>query len=219
MTAAAKWTRIGWRAAIGALLSALAACPVGATEQIDAAPLVEALLAQLAGAAGLRAEFLQINKWTVIDAADSARGTLVIAPPQRFLLEYREPAGHRVGCDGQFVWTYIPEERQVMRAAVTETTGWGDFFLRGLEESVDSLATLQEEGGRRCACFMLGARPQWGVRSLELKIDLATGDLVYCAYQDEEGNRIHFELRQVEFPIAFRDSLFHFTVPQGFELL
>ncbi len=194
--------------------------PVRAMEQLPAAPLVEELLARFARSAGMRAEFLQINRWVVLEEPDSARGLLTVSPPHRFRLEYTEPAGHRMGCDGRYVWTYIPEERQVLRAAWRETTGWGDFFLQSLKEGADSLVTVREvPGGRRVAFLKLGPRPEWGLRELEMEIDLATGNPRAYGYIDEEGNRVRFEFLTVSFPKSLDDELFHFTVPESYELL
>jgi len=192
----------------------------GGDEPVPAAPMVEAFLGQLADAAGMQAHFTQINRWAVVDEADTSRGVLTVVPPQRFRLEYAHPRGHRVGCDGQFVWTFVPEERQVLRAGVAATTGWGDFFLRAFYEGADSLVTIATRpDGRRAARITLGPRPELGVRSMEVALDADRAVPLAYAYVDEEGNRFQFDFQSVAFPAALPDTLFHFVVPPGYELV
>jgi outer membrane lipoprotein-sorting protein len=182
--------------------------------------MVEMFLERMSSAAGLRAQFTQINRWAVLDEADSASGVLTLVPPQRFRLEYANPPGHRVGCDGQHVWTFVPEERQVLRAAVSATTGWGDFFLRAFYEGADSLVTVAaRRDGHRAARLILGPRPEWGVQSMEVTLDADRGVPLAYAYVDEEGNRYQFSFEEVSFPADLPDTLFHFVVPRGYELV
>jgi outer membrane lipoprotein-sorting protein len=189
-------------------------------DRVAAAPIVETFLHRLAPAAGMRAHFTQVNLWAAIGEADTARGQLTLAPPHRFRLEYEHPRGHRVGCCGTHVWTYIPEERQVLRAALAATTGWGDFFLRALVEGADSLATLATVAGvRRAARIELGPRPEWGVQEMQVVLDADRGEPLAYLYVDEEGNRYRFEFRRVEFPAMLPDTLFAFGVPPGYELV
>lgn len=202
---------------IAALLTAAGAA---AAEQAPAAPMVEQFLRRLSAAAGMRARFTQINHWAVIEEADTSRGVLTVAPPERFRLEYEVPRGHRVGCDGRHVWTYVPEERQVLRARVAATTGWGDFFLRAFYEGADSLVAITTgPGGRRVASLTLGPRPEWGVRAMEIALDADRCVPLAYGYTDEEGNRYRFDFEGVEFPVTLEEGLLQFTVPPGYELV
>ena len=191
-----------------------------APERVSVASLVDRVLTRLAAAEGLRAEFLQVNHWVVMEEADSARGVLNLAPPHLFRLEYTQPKGHLVGCDGRYVWTYVPEEHQVLRARWTATTGWGDFFIQGLKEGADSLATVSTEpGGRRVARVVLGPHIEWGMLDLIISFDLASDLPVGYAYHDEEGNHVQFIFAQIAFPERMDDELFQFAPPEGYELL
>lgn len=191
-----------------------------AQEERPAGPLVNALLQRLTLAAGMQAEFMQVNQWLIMDEPDSAWGTLTLAPPHRFRLAYTRPAGHLIGCDGEYVWTVIPEERQVLRAAWTETTDWGSFFVRTLTQAADSAATIL--GGpdeTRIAQLRLGARPEWGVADIAIEIDLASGLPTAYGYTDQEGNRSRFHFLEVGFPENLPADRLQFSVPDGYELI
>ena len=210
-------------AAIGFAMTAGVPVPRGedaAPERMRAAPLIEELFRRYRSSAAFEAEFVQVNEWIVFGEADTAFGRMTLADEHRFDLTYTLPAGHRVGCDGYRVWTFVPEEKQVLRAVWGHTTGWGDQFWEGLRQGADSLAVLHRtETGRELARIHLGARPGWGLRSLTMEIDLADGLPAGYAYLDEEGNRVSFTFLDVQFPSALPEDRFRYTIPDGYELL
>jgi outer membrane lipoprotein-sorting protein len=200
---------------LGLALRANAEDPV-ATGQL----LVDQLQHRLALASGINAEFEQVNYWVVMDEADSARGELTLAPPHRFRLEYSDPAGHLVGCDGTYIWTYMPEEKQVLRSALFHTTGWGDFFLDGLAGKIDSSAVfVGGPAGQRRVRIDLGPHPQWNLKRLFIEIDIGSGDPAAYSYLDDEGNQTRFEFLSFHYPPVAFDRDFQFTVPEGYERL
>jgi len=184
-----------------------------------ARPLLERVRSQLAGRAGLRADFDQVSEWAALGEADTSRGTLAIATDGRFRLEYQQPRGHRIGCDGARVWTFVPEERQVIRARVRETTGWSGLFLEGLDDPIDSLVVPAiEPGWGPVARIALRPRPEWDLSELEVEVAVDAGLPVGYGYTDRDGNRIHFRFREARLVASFPDTLFRFRVPPGYEL-
>lgn len=182
--------------------------------------LIDRLQERLATADGLSARFEQINYWVVMDEADTARGSLLLAPPHRFRLDYAKPQGHLIGSDGTFIWTYLPDEKQVLRSALHHTTNWGEFFLEGLSARIDSSAvyTTGPTGDQRIR-IDLGKHPEWGLSRLFIEIDTASEDPAAYYYVDEEGNTTRFEFLAINYPPAFSDREFQFAVPEGYELL
>lgn len=188
-------------------------------QRVAVAPLVEELLSTLRSHAVMTAEFVQHNRWLAFAESDTARGCLTLVPPDRFRLEYVRPPGHLVGSDGRYVWTVVPEERQVLRAPLAQTTGWGELFYRGLDAPRDSLAPVHVDAQwGRVAAIALQPQPEWGLRELDVRVQVATGRLVGYAYTDEEGNRTTFRFEQVAFGGEVDSSVFRFSVPEGYEL-
>jgi outer membrane lipoprotein-sorting protein len=206
------------RLATGAAL--VCACAAAhAAETLPARPLLERVRSRMAGEAGLVASFLQVSEWAALGETDTSRGTLTVAPGGQFRLEYTQPAGQRIGSDGAFVWTYVPEERQLLRARVKQTTGWGGFFLESLAEPADSLAEVTRgPGGVATAHVALAPRADWGLAALFVEIDVARGMPTGYGYTDEEGNRVRFRFAAARFADAIPDTLFRFTLPAGYEL-
>lgn len=174
---------------------------------------------QLAGRAGLRADFDQVSVWAALGEADSSQGTLAVATDGRFRLDYTRPPGHRIGSDGGRVWTFVPEERQVIRARVRQTTGWGGLFLESLGDPLDSLVVpALVAGWGPVARIALRPQPEWDLAELHVEVAVDPGLPVGYGYTDREGNRIQFRFRAARLVAAFPDTLFRFRVPAGYEL-
>jgi outer membrane lipoprotein-sorting protein len=205
--------------AVAAGLAALLAAAAPPEPTTPARPVLAQARAHLRDRAGLRAEFRQVSEWAALGEADTSRGILTVAPSGRFLLDYAVPRGHRIGSDGARVWTYVPEERQVLRARVKQTTGWSGLFFESLAAAADSLAvvTATPDWGR-VARVALVPRPEWGLAALHAVISLDSGLPVGYGYTDEEGNRIGFRFTSVRLLDALPDTLFRFSVPPGYAL-
>ncbi|MBD3235612.1 MAG: hypothetical protein GF330_02785 [Candidatus Eisenbacteria bacterium] len=188
-------------------------------EETAVAPLVHRLLEDLRAHAGLTADFVQYNHWLAFAETDTSRGRLTLAPPDRFRLDYRQPPGHRIGSDGRYVWTIVPEQKQVLRAPRAETTGWDALFYEGLAAPRDSLALVREDPQwGRVASITLAPQPEWGLRALAVDLAVPSARPVGYAYTDEEGNRTRFRFTDLRYASAFDSTLFHFSVPEGYEL-
>jgi outer membrane lipoprotein-sorting protein len=57
------------------------------------------------------------------------------------------------------------------------------------------------------------------VLSMDVALDADRGVPLSYAYTDEEGNRYQFDFETVQFPAVLPDTLFHFAVPSGYELV
>jgi outer membrane lipoprotein-sorting protein len=184
-----------------------------------ARPLLERVRSQLAGRAGLRAEFDQVSEWAALGETDTSRGTLAITTSGLFRLDYQQPPGQRIGCDGARVWTFVPEERQVIRARVGQTTGWSGLFLESLGDPLDSLVVPAiEPGWGPVARIALRPRSDWDLAELHVEVAVDPGLPVGYGYTDREGNRIRFRFRAAHLVASFPDTLFRFRVPPGYEL-
>ncbi|MFH1144458.1 MAG: outer membrane lipoprotein carrier protein LolA [Candidatus Eisenbacteria bacterium] len=190
-----------------------------AGETQASAPLLARLRAQFSERQAFRSPFVQTSHWAAFDEADTSSGSLIVAPPDRFRLEYLEPAGHLIGSDGRFVWTFLPEDRQVLRAHIEETTNWGGFFYEALEEAADSLALFRADAEHgTVARIALRSRPEWGVNDLYVEVSPREALPVGYGYADEEGNRFRFSFHEPQFLPAVDEDLFRFRTPEGYEL-
>ncbi|MBU1700522.1 MAG: outer membrane lipoprotein carrier protein LolA [Candidatus Eisenbacteria bacterium] len=168
----------------------------------------------------LEVPFTQINRWTGWgdEAPDTARGVLYLERPCCFRLEYDEPAGHAIVCDGESLWTYVPELEQVIRTPVPEEgIGAGDLFLWLLRSAhPDSFAVLVDP-----PVYRLGVEPpaEIGWRELEILIDINDGSIAGYYYEDLQENRTAFQFAVFKtVPRGGREA-FRFISPPGVEVV
>lgn len=172
------------------------------------------------GLPSLQAPFIQINNWVgwSDDEPDTARGVLHLQRPCCFRLQYEDPPGHEVTCDGETLWTYVPDLEQVIRTPVPEEgVGAGDLFLWLIRSAgPDSLAHPVDP-----PIFRLGVDPpeDIGWEWLEILVDVEDGSVRGYAYEDLQRNRTSFSFLGFT-PVARRGSdSFRFEPPPGVEVV
>jgi outer membrane lipoprotein-sorting protein len=188
-------------------------------DSIESGPLVSAVLQSFRSHAGFEAEFTQLSEWIAFGESDTSSGKLIIAPPTRFLIDYSRPPGQRIGSDGHHVWTYIPEERQVLRAEMDATASWLDPLILGLESPAEArVPVARDSHWGRVATIPLSVRPEWSVVDVYARVAIDSRLPVGYGYTDAEGNRIRFDFLTARFVSSIDPARFEFAVPPGYEL-
>jgi outer membrane lipoprotein carrier protein len=102
----------------------------------------------------LRAEFQQTITNPMLGAPEESRGTLYLAPPDRFAMLFSEPVGDRIVVDGTWLWAYTPSSvpGQVIRqpvptAGATTPNLFGQFVDRPLERYTASYGGAAQVAG------------------------------------------------------------------------
>ncbi len=160
-----------------------------------------------------QASFQQVTRWFAIGEVDSTSGRLWIGPDGLFRLAYE--SGETYGCDGVFVYSILPAERQAIRATADAATNWASIFKESLKAArvlSDSIA-----GGERLT-LSAGAIPELGVDSAWAVMDPILGRPVAYGHLDAEGNVFEFRFLASGFAPLPTDSLFRFEIPEGYEL-
>lgn len=128
-------------AACGAETGAAAPAP-GATGDLPAAtapPTAQAtsLLRQVAQSVSaldtFEADFVQTQHWVGMPDSPPWKGVLYLKRPNLFRLEYSDPPGHLQVSDGHTVWTYVPENKEVLSTQLGEVGGKGGEAANGSE--------------------------------------------------------------------------------------
>jgi outer membrane lipoprotein carrier protein len=170
----------------------------------------------------LQAPFHQASLNRTTNRTVTARGTLSLKKPGKLRWDYVEPTPQEIVSDGQRLWVYTPELKQVNVAAAPEAlAGPAGSFLAGLGQvrehfqarylnparptDADGLAVLDltpREPQPLMARLILSADPQtWLVRKA----------VVY----DELGNTVTVRFDPPRVNTGLPDHLFTFTPPPG----
>lgn len=168
----------------------------------------------------LEAPFVQVNRWVgwSDDEPDTARGTLHLQRPCCFRLAYTDPPDHEVTCNGETLWTYVPDLEQVIRTPVPEEgVGAGDLFLWLVRSATpDSLAHPVDP-----PIFRLGVDPpeDIGWVWLEILVDTEDGSIRGYSYEDLQENRTSFSFLGFKPVARVAASFFRFDPPPGVEVV
>lgn len=163
-----------------------------------------------------QAKFVQTQQWVGMDDAAVFRGVLSISRPNRFRIEYTDPKGHVQVSDGTQVWTYVPENEQVLLLPLREEQSRGDVLTRILEESrpdpVLERGTLDGKPVR-----ILTLIPPAGLDLDHVRLWTAEGSSAILQYELTEtgGNRTTYRLEEIRENPDLDEKLFRFTAPPG----
>ncbi len=166
-----------------------------------------------------RAEFVQTQEWVGMDDPAFYRGTLFLDRPNKFRIEYAEPAGHLQVCDGKRVYTYVPENEQVLVTYLPED-GRADILGRILEESRPQPEILNDElEGSPVRVLVL--EPPLELELAEVRIWTRANSDAILQYELVElsGNRSTYRFLETWDDPEMDPSLFEFTAPPGVPLV
>jgi outer membrane lipoprotein carrier protein len=202
--------------AVGAVLLALLspAPPRGGAE--DLARKVEARHRRLVD---MSARFVQRYRSGMLGQEIVERGTMSLKQPGRMLWEYRDPERKTFVSDGSTCWFYVPADRQVV---VRRQGGERGVALDLLSGRMDLLAQFEPglettaSGAERLR--LLPRKPDPDVSAVYLDVE-ADGRIRGIEILDTQENRSQFRFEAIRENLGLPDSLFHFEVPAGVEVV
>ena len=162
-----------------------------------------------------QADFVQSQDWVGMSEPTLSKGTLYLKKPNLFRIEYHEPAGHLQLSDGKSVWTFVPENGEVLKAALPEGQG-GDLLRRILLDSQPEPEVAHEPlEGLACRVLTMIPSEELGLARVRLWTKEAANAILQYEIEDGSGNRSRFRLDRTRDNPPLKASLFSFTPPPG----
>lgn len=172
---------------------------------------------------GFSARFDQRSTIKAMDITDTAYGNVMIKRPEKMRWEYEAPERQIIITNGETLWVYRPDDKQVMVGKAPDYLGGGKGagFLSNIRNIRKNFnVTLSETKAH--GFYTLKLVPEnknYDVSAIYLKISEATADLVqivtYNSYQDET----RISLKDFKYQQTFDDDLFDFVPPEGTDVL
>ncbi|MCW8893321.1 MAG: outer membrane lipoprotein carrier protein LolA [Deltaproteobacteria bacterium] len=196
-----------------------------------------------------QAEFVQESHIASINRAQSGAGTVKFkflfsaedsSPVAKFRWDYRQPNIQEIISDGQMMWVYLPENRQVIESDISqinEQQGENPVtFLSGLgnlsrDFHIDWGTTHTDESGN----FLLRLKPRGDSQLIQLMELVVNKDAVFewqkqhksgdkfpilaTFVTDQQGNRTAIEFRKIQVNQELKDELFRFKKPADVEVV
>lgn len=179
--------------------------------------LLDAFARKFGALETFEAAFTQSQEWVGADASPEWRGTLYLKRPNLFRVEYDEPKGHLQVSDGKTVWTYVPENGEVLSAKLDSTAGAGGDVLRWILETGTAEPEVTETEVKGKSVLELSLLPQAGLGLSRVRIWISPKTLELVRYEitDSSGNRNLYTLGETRKNPKLSNELFRFVPPDG----
>lgn len=201
-----------------------------------------------AGIDDFQAEFFQESHLASIDRIQRGQGQVSFkflhrksdgSPVAMFRWEYREPTPQEIIADGNTLWAYQPENRQVIKSDISQLSQQSDnpvTFLSGLSNlSRDFEVRWGAPKSDRDGNYILELLPRRKsqlIHSLKMIVDRdAVSDymenrqsggffpILATSVNDPNGNRTSIEFHSIRVNTKLTAESFRFVPPEGVEVL
>ena len=197
-----------------------------AMADLSAAQLAEALQKKYDGVKDFSADFAHTYEGGVLHKRITERGRLVVKKPGRMRWDYTSPEAKVFVSDGTKMYSYIPQDKQVIVASVPpeDEATTPTLFLAGkgnlTRDFASSLVELPEgmPAGSRALKLVPKSRQQdydW----LVLVVDPGTLDIVGLVTVDGQGGKSSFSFTKLKQNIGLADKDFAFKIPRGVDVV
>jgi outer membrane lipoprotein carrier protein len=209
--------RAAWTAVL--LVASPGVLPAGAGDVV--ADVLARLQARYEATRTMRAEFRQTVESPTLAGTLESQGTLAFQKPNRMRWDYAAPDKQVIVGDGETLWIYQPDERQVIRAPLGEAfrASTPVTFLSGLGRlDRDFTATLEREEEQRWV-LRLQPRTEHGIGTLLLTVRKADASVEEAAVTDPLGTTTRLRLHDERRNVPLEADLFRFTPPPGVDVV
>jgi len=211
------------------VLAVLVAMAAAAPPQTASAPspsdLARAIQRKYDTVRDLSADFVHAYRGGVLRREATERGTMRIKKPGRMRWVYEDPERKEFVSDGFRIYSYIPEDKQVLVAPVpsAEEATTPALFLSGhgnlARDFIASYPDSPDPAPGTWTLTLTPRRPEAEYESLTLVVDRGTYRLRKLITADAQGGRSVFTFTDVRENVGLPDSLFRFAIPRGVEVV
>jgi outer membrane lipoprotein carrier protein len=188
--------------------------------------LVARVQAQYERTTHLQARFHQETRLHGFDQVQTGEGQVWILKPGKMRWDYTKPERQTIIANGDTLWIYVPEDRQVIRERVQATLGSRTpaLFLAG-EGRLTELFTVTGPPSQvpgEDGLLQLELTPKEGLSQyagVQLGIDPTSSLVVRVTLRDALGNLTTMRFSDIDTRRAVDPTLFQFQVPPGVEVV
>jgi len=187
--------------------------------------LARSLQQKYDGVRDFSADFTHVYRGGLLRKQLTERGHLLIKKPGKMRWEYTEPEEKLFVSDGAKLYSYIPQDKQVIVSSVPSDdaavptlflAGKGN-LLRDFTVSFDDKATEVPSGAR--ALKLVPKTPQPDYDWLVLIVDPSTLLLRGLLTTDAQGGTSKFSFTNLKENVGLADKAFTFRIPRGVDVV
>jgi outer membrane lipoprotein carrier protein len=207
--------------AIGAIL--VAAPPVQAPPSaMDLARNVQRKYEQIRD---FSADFEHAYEGGVLKKKVTERGTVEVKKPGKMRWTYTWPEKKEFVSDGQKLYSYVPEDRQVIVSTLagSDEASSPALFLAGkgdvARDFTPSLATVPDVAPSDVALKLVPKTPQREYDWIILVVDRTSFQIHRLVTTDAQGGTSTFVFSRLRENVGLPDKAFAFTIPRGVDVI
>ena len=199
------------------LLLAAIAGPQAA--ETTAPELAAALQKRYDGVKDFSADFIHAYEGGVLRKQITERGKLLIKKPGKMRWEYTAPEQKLFVSDGLKMYSYIPQDKQVIVSSVpaADDATTPTLFLAGKGNLTrDFTVTYADGGGPDTYALRLQPKlPERDYDWLQVVVDRRTLQIRSLSAADSQGGRSTFQFSNFKENVGLSDKTFAFKIPRG----
>jgi outer membrane lipoprotein carrier protein len=209
-------------------IAAVALLGVGAqaADESPASALAAALQKKYDTVKDFSADFVHVYQGGVLRKQLSERGRLLVKKPGKMRWEYQAPEEKLFVSDGVKIYSYIPEDKQVIVSPVpaSDQASTPTLFLAGKGNLVRDFSASTEPvppgmpAGSR-ALKLVPKVPQHEYDWLVLVVDPSSLDIRGLVTIDAQGGKSSFSFTNLKENIGLSDKEFAFKIPRGVDVV
>ena len=209
----------------GLLVFATVSMQAQAPPPPTAAAVARDLQRKYDGVKDFSADFVHTYRGGVLKQQAVERGRLLVRKPGKMRWEYTAPEKKLFVSDGRKIYSYIPQDRQVVVSTMPQDgdaptpalflTGRGD-IVRDFNVAFDTVADAQAGS---VILKLTPKKPEPEYDSLTLVVDPQTLGLRMLITVDTQGGRSAFSFSNLKENVGVADSQFVFQMPRNVDVV
>ena len=176
----------------------------------------------------IQASFVQesvVKSWNA-QQVQKAQGKVFFKKTGKMFWDYQEPVPQQIISDGNTLWFYEPEDKQVTVTTVGEgfQTQISADLLNGKAQlkrdfEVTEITSTTEGNTGKLVLQLIPRSPQHNLNKVILRLDKKTFLIYQTEVYDLFDNLTRITFSQIQIDTKLTDALFTFTPPPGVEIL
>lgn len=159
------------------------------------------------------ARFNQISTLAVLDNTETASGKVWFSHPGKMKWQYLMPEHHEIITNGQDLWIFRPQEKQVMHGSAVQffTAGAGGAFLSDISlVRKNYTPRIKETTADRITIELISKNPTPDVSAIELHISRTNHEIIQVITRNQYDDTTKFDLYNIQFKPS-DPAMFEFT--------
>lgn len=190
--------------------------------------LAQALQKKYDGIKDFSADFVHVYQGGVLRKRVTERGHLLIKKPGKMRWEYQSPEPKLFVSDGVKIYSYIPQDKQVIVSTVPGDdeaptpvlflSGKGN-ILRDFTSSAADAPVMRDLPAGSVGLKLVPKSPQADYDWLVVAIDPASLAIVGLVTTDAQGGQSSFSFTNLKENVGLADKSFEFKIPRGVDVV